>query len=438
MNVNKITEIGSGGFGIVDLVEDSFTHEQYARKTFHPANKLDSELEENVRKRFIKEVRLLSEINHKNVMPVVAVNLNIDPPSYLMPVCTAITNSEMEEWKRTNNIEEITKYFFDIFAGLEEMHSIGMIHRDIKPENILKLNGGYVVSDFCLVSFYETQITALTQTGIRMGWGYYTAPEITRELKNATKATDIFSLGCMLHDFFGTIDRIPCQTIIDYNSPIGDIIEICTRSDPRKRFQNIKDLRQSLVEALSVNEGNQVTSQVANDYLSYLKTNNIYDDTVLNQLLNFLDHNPNSHEAYEIYRDITSQIIGTLLQNNVLAKRFADLYSIWARSTEHAFARCDLIASNLELFFNGILDIETRANILLSLLIMGASHNRWYVEEKFFKYAKILDVNTCRRFVYEARVLGNEPKNALTHLERSICVSRSQLPQILQNYFNER
>lgn len=370
-------------------------------------------------------------------MPVIEADLYSDPPCYLMPVCTPVKNQEMEEWKRTNNLDEVTRYFFDIFAGLEEMHSIGMIHRDIKPENILRLNGGYVVSDFGLVSFYETQLTALTQTGMGMRWGYYTAPEITRELKNATVPTDIFSLGCMLHDFFGTVERIPCQTIRDYNSPISDILEICTRDDPRKRFQTIKDLRQSLVEALSVTENNQVSSKLVSDYLSYLKTNNIYDDTVFNQLLNFLDNNPNSHDAHEIYRNINSQIIVALLQNNILAKRFADLYAVWARSTEHAFARCDLIASNLELFFNNIVDVETKANILLSLLIMGASHNRWYVEEKFFKYAKTLSDNVCRRFVYEARVLGDEPKNALTHLEYSIRVSRNHLPLTLQNYFNE-
>lgn len=85
----------------------------------------------------------------------------------------------------------------DILAGLETIHNLSIYHRDLKPSNILRFGENYAISDFGLVSLDKSQISVLTQTGMRMGSDKYTAPEITNELKYASRASDIYSAGCI-------------------------------------------------------------------------------------------------------------------------------------------------------------------------------------------------------------------------------------------------
>lgn len=442
LQLATIKKIGSGGFGIVTLVQDMITGNQFAKKTFHPSNIEDKQLEENVKRRFKKEVKILSHMQHRNIMPIVEYDVDSDPPSYVMPLCEPISIDTIKAWKSVGNIEEMTKFFLDICAGVEEMHSYEIFHRDLKPLNVLRLGDGYVVSDFGLVSYSETQVTALTQTGMGVMSGNYTAPEITYDLKNGSRASDIYSLGCILHDFFGISDvRFPCQHVVEPNTIMGDIIDICTNTNPRARFQNVKDLRESVVEILNeYNFSNEPLRQqslpIVNDYLKYLLETPVYEEVTIDSMLRYLENLDTEDSIYLFYRDITGDMINKLKGFDKQFRDFAFLYSEWAMKNEHAFARCDVIASNLEQIYENNSDIALRAKILLSLLIMGASHNRWYVEEKFMKHAKRMDEALAKRFILECRVIGRNVNASLAHLEHSINVSKNQLPLAVANYFN--
>lgn len=435
-NLKLIKQIGSGGFGVVNLMED-LQGNQFALKVFHPSQNVDDDFLESLKKRFKREVSLLSGINHKNIMPILKTKLDSEPLSYLMPLCEPFTLKNIQDLKINHFYNDILKILLDVFAGVEEMHSLEIIHRDLKPQNILKYDDDYVISDFGLVSFHETQLTTLTQTGVSMGAGLYTAPEIVHELRNATFSTDIYSLGCILHDFFGTKPRLPCQTIKDYDSILASEIEICTRQNPNERFQTVQDLRQSVVEVLSkLNIYNQPKSQAVNDYLDYLSNTDTYDEQILSNFLNYLEDSAEEMDKFGIYNSVNSEIINKLKNYPVYFHGFANLYADWTRTRKHDFGKCDVIASNLEKIFLNTTNLETKSKILLALLIMGANHNRWYVENKFMKLALSSDNSLCRRFILEARVLGQQPFYAMNHIEYSISTSRNSLPLQLANFFN--
>ena len=84
MQLQTIRTLGSGGFGVVDLVEadDGST---FARKTFSVAYPLSAHVIDNVQKRFVREAKTQSGIRHRNIVPVLHTALSASPPFYLMP-----------------------------------------------------------------------------------------------------------------------------------------------------------------------------------------------------------------------------------------------------------------------------------------------------------------------------------------------------------------
>src|SRR5260370_42520518 len=84
MKFAQIKRLGMGGFGVVDLVEDEHG-KRFARKTFNAPAAMEPGLADNVRRRFAREARIQSGIKHRNIVPVLYVELGADPPFYLIP-----------------------------------------------------------------------------------------------------------------------------------------------------------------------------------------------------------------------------------------------------------------------------------------------------------------------------------------------------------------
>jgi serine/threonine protein kinase len=161
-----ISHIDSGGFGLVDLVEDS-DGKQFARKTFSKNQPLSDDLLANVLKRFAKEVRVQGSVVHSNIVPIIDSDLNSSPPFYLMPLADSTLSKDVAADKTLGG--SFVSALSDIVAGLEEMHSMQIFHRDLKPQNVLRFTRDsgdekqqyYALSDFGLISIKESQISAL-------------------------------------------------------------------------------------------------------------------------------------------------------------------------------------------------------------------------------------------------------------------------------------
>lgn len=322
-------EIGAGGFAKVFLVEFS-NGELGAKKILHPNQRVELSPQdlENITARFRREVITLTSINHPNVVKILGSNLDNDPPSYLMPLAESTLARDMTSLKKMP-IEHRIGVFMDILAGLEAIHELGIYHRDLKPLNILRFGSNYAISDFGLISLDQSQLSVLTQSGVYMGSDKYTAPEITHELKYASKASDIYSAGCLLHDLTtsGSGVRIPCNQISDPENPYEDILKICTRKDKNGRFQNVRDLREA-ISSIIIDEENLLTTN--SDILQDLEIlNNPETTSDIDFLEKFLSTLENTSDKSAILLKIATPAIDNFLssKDENLISRFIYIYT---------------------------------------------------------------------------------------------------------------
>ena len=110
-----------------------------------------------------------------------------------------------------------------------------------------------------------------------------------------------------------------------------------------------------------------------------------------------------------------------------LLNAIASEFSLFARDTSHDFDYCDVLAGKLETIFS-IGSIRLKAHCLVSLLIMGVDHNRYFVENKFVRLASSnLDENVIERIKMDAAAEAINLDRYIQRLERSLGISRSLL-----------
>ncbi|KAJ7492692.1 kinase-like protein [Mycena latifolia] len=94
--------------------------------------------------------------------------------------------------------KDVTKFFTaQILAGLEYLHSTGIIHRDLKGDNILvETSGVCKISDFGISKKEDVKGQAFTEL---RGTVYWMAPEVVDSNKKGYDSkVDIWSLGCVV------------------------------------------------------------------------------------------------------------------------------------------------------------------------------------------------------------------------------------------------
>lgn len=430
-----IREIGKGGFGIVHEVADEKGH-RFAKKTYHLSQSftVTDEINAHLKRRFDREAKLQSGITHRNIVPIVKKHLDDDPAYFLMPLAQSSLEQDIHKDKQLGG--KWMNAILDIISGLEEIHSLKIYHRDLKPGNVLKFededNTGefyYAISDFGLIALKQTQVSMLTQFGMKMTSDFYTAPEITQDLSAASVQSDVYSLGCILHDFVGTESRVPCNEIRE-NGEFGAILINCTRRDPNRRFKSVAAVRDALL-TLSITSNSQ-SSQGVNQFADLLNSGEILTEKEWQLITDYIEKDIEAVDVQRVLRLLDIDRINEVIENHPsIAIRVGLIYAEWIRSNSFNFAECDGLAIRLELFMR-IQDISLQSECLMSLLLMGTSHNRWYVERKFFNYVNAnIDTQLCKRLAVEFRADDSNVCKAINHLEGSIGVSRKNMHPIL-------
>ena len=251
---HKRTKINSGGFGVVYKAErvDAGDAKVFALKELaKPAD--------NERKRFVREVRIQAKLTHENIMPILAHDLSVDPPWFVMPLARANLRDELPGI--VGKAERIANVFQQILDGIVHAHNNGVVHRDLKPENILLFEPGNIslfadqfvdqlqydgvvkIGDFGLGKRLDFESVTITRSSENMGTVAYMPPEQFDDFKHVDQRGDIYSLGKILYEMF--TGRLPIH--VDPKHPripdgYGVIISKCLEQVPKSRYQSTMEL----------------------------------------------------------------------------------------------------------------------------------------------------------------------------------------------------
>ena len=191
-----IADIGSGGYGKVNLYRHKATKYEYAIKLIDKTkfeNKLQKEM-------FAREVEIMYRINHPNIVKLYS---HFEDETYCYLVMEYIKKGNLYTHVQSlpNKIldhQSVAKLVADLASALFYLHNLNpsIIHRDIKPENcLIGDNGQLKLGDFGGSNYYFENKARFTTCGTRP----YHSPEMILK-KGYDTRVDIWAIGVLIFE----------------------------------------------------------------------------------------------------------------------------------------------------------------------------------------------------------------------------------------------
>lgn len=256
--------IGQGAMGTIYEAQDETANRRLAIKLFNPSVGGDEIQTAQLISRFDKEVKLLTEIDHQNVVKVYDSGEFNSRPYYVMEFIEGYSLQQAIRKGRHFDPLDLVDIMIQLASGVNHCHERGIIHRDIKPGNIMVTTDGVVkLTDFGVArAIWEETIS---KEGTILGTPNYISPEQIQG-KSIDGRSDIFSIGVVLYEmltgkkpfegdslhniFYNIVNADPPEpTQLDPAIPqdLSRIVQKALAKDPEDRYQNIGELAKALV-----------------------------------------------------------------------------------------------------------------------------------------------------------------------------------------------
>jgi serine/threonine protein kinase len=256
--------------------------------------------------RFQREARLLTQLDHPNVVKAFHVG-DADGVHYIvMEHLEGETLDEVLSRRKKLPPGEAVRLVYQALGGLQHLHERRMIHRDLKPANLMLtpevasgkpdttwdvtvklLDIGLGREMFDENATGEQMPTQLTQEGAVLGTPDYLSPEQAKDARSADARADIYSIGCVLYHCLtgrppfpdgnlmtqmlkhATEKPIPiaayCPTAPD---GLQKVLDEMTEKEPDLRFQTAEDAAAALAPFLTPGPGTASVAPAFNDWLT--------------------------------------------------------------------------------------------------------------------------------------------------------------------------
>lgn len=254
-------ELGSGAMGTVFRAKHKSSGDRVAIKLMSLA--LGSN--ESALNRFTREVSILKQLDHPNIVRYKGSGRYHKSPFYVMEYVDGESLDRVLQRRKRLGWEEVIEIGIHLCAALEHAHEKGIIHRDLKPSNLMVLKDGVIkLTDFGIAK--DTDVTALTNANSTVGTAAYMSPEQCRGVRDITHKTDLYSMGIMFYElltgrkpFTGenamevflqhankTDFKRPQEIVLDLPIWLDTLVMQLLEKEPSKRPINAKAVADSL------------------------------------------------------------------------------------------------------------------------------------------------------------------------------------------------
>jgi serine/threonine protein kinase len=266
-----VAPLGAGGMGEVYRARDTRLGREVAIKVLPAEVSADA----GRLRRFEKEARSASSLNHPNIVTVYDVG-NEDSTSYIaMELVEGVTLRQMLT-EGPLPLKKLLAVSAQVADGLAKAHAAGIVHRDLKPENVMVTKDGFAkILDFGLAKLARPEgesaegtqaptVSGGTEPGIVVGTVAYMSPEQALG-KPLDFRSDQFSLGSVLYEMatgrraFARASGPETMTAIIREepeavaalapktpAPLRWTIERCLSKEPDERYGSTQDLARDL------------------------------------------------------------------------------------------------------------------------------------------------------------------------------------------------
>jgi len=218
-------------------------------------------IDDELKQRFYREIEILKELKHKNIVSIIDSGIYEGKPFIVMDY---VDGDSLDRIAPKLNIIQKLDILISAANGIAYLHSKGIIHRDIKPENIL------VSKDLSTVKIADLGISKvvywkpITQEGQILGTPAYMAPELL-EGKSDDPRIDIYAFGITIYEVLThtvPFDGKPSEIILKHikeepklpsllnpeiPQALDKIIMKCLEKKPERRYKSMLTLVEDLI-----------------------------------------------------------------------------------------------------------------------------------------------------------------------------------------------
>merc|ERR1711879_965568 len=215
--MGKIDKLGEGTYGIVYKARNRETDDIVALKRI----RLESE-DEGVPCTAIREISLLKELNHPNVVKLYDVIHTEKKLTLVFEYLDQDLKMFMDEAQGEIALPTMKWFLFQLCRGIAYCHQRRVLHRDLKPQNLLiNRKGDLKLADFGLARAFGIPVRSYTHEVVTL---WYRAPDVLMGSRQYGTAVDIWSVGCIFAEMATGSPLFPGQNDSDQLCKVFELL----------------------------------------------------------------------------------------------------------------------------------------------------------------------------------------------------------------------
>ena len=186
--------------------------------------RLDHDNDDGVPSTALREISLLKELAHPNIVRLLDVEHAQTPQLRLYLVfewvdqdlkryMDSVSRNASPKGSGRMSADLVRSYMHQLLTGLDFCHAAGVVHRDLKPQNLLiDRNGTLKIADFGLARAFCIPLRAYTHEVVTL---WYRSPEILLGQRKYGLGVDMWSVGTIFAELVNFYPLWPGDSEID-------------------------------------------------------------------------------------------------------------------------------------------------------------------------------------------------------------------------------